>query len=328
MVPNPSAGFFKPLRKLTMVDRHTQHAISIERWWMYQRERFPIFAHGALIAAFSFSSMSFSAQLRGQDQFPGARALLVGFIGALLFFLQLRIADEFKDREDDARFRPYRPVPRGLISLRELNIAGVASAVAQLGLTLWLDLSLVPFLLACWGYLALMGREFFVRDWLRTRPLAYMWSHMLIMPLITLYVTACDWRVAGVGVPDGLVWLLIVSICNGMVMEIGRKIRAPADEEPGVNTYTLLWGRRGAVMAWLSAVLITAAAAWMAAAQIRSTLLVAWVSGIVCVAATALALCFLHRPVPARAKMIEHLSGVWTLILYGSLGVMPLSRQL
>ena len=34
------------------------------RWWVYQRERFPIFAHGLLIAAFSFSAVSFSMLLR------------------------------------------------------------------------------------------------------------------------------------------------------------------------------------------------------------------------------------------------------------------------
>ena len=33
------------------------------RWWTYQRERFPVFAHGSLIAAFSFSAVSYSASL-------------------------------------------------------------------------------------------------------------------------------------------------------------------------------------------------------------------------------------------------------------------------
>ena len=54
----------------------------------------------------------------------------------LLFFLQLRIADEFKDYEDDARYRPYRPVPRGLVSLRELAWVGVGAAAIQLALAI------------------------------------------------------------------------------------------------------------------------------------------------------------------------------------------------
>jgi 4-hydroxybenzoate polyprenyltransferase len=37
------------------------------------------------------------------------------------------------------------------------------------------------------------------------------------------------------------------------VIEVGRKIRAPADEEPGVDTYSSVWGCSKAVLIWLSA---------------------------------------------------------------------------
>ena len=74
------------------------------RWWIYQRERFPVAAHGALIAAFSLSAVCFSALLRGASAFPPVRTLLVAFVSSFIFFLQLRIADEFKDYEEDARW--------------------------------------------------------------------------------------------------------------------------------------------------------------------------------------------------------------------------------
>jgi hypothetical protein len=112
------------------------------RWWTYQRERFPVFAHGILILAFSSSAVSFSWLLRSHalaGQETGAVVLapqpaslapfLVAFGTAFLFFLQLRIADEFKDFEEDSRYRPYRPVPRGLVSLREQGILGVIDDV-------------------------------------------------------------------------------------------------------------------------------------------------------------------------------------------------------
>ena len=60
-----------------------------------------------------------------------------------------------------------------------------------------------------------------------------------------------------------------MSFCNGVVIEIGRKLRAPADEEAGVQTYTLLWGRTLAVGAWWLALAGTAAAAILAAGAIR-----------------------------------------------------------
>jgi len=35
-----------------------------------------------------------------------------------------------------------------------------------------------------------MSKEFFVADWLRRRPVLYMLSHMVIMPLVDLYATS------------------------------------------------------------------------------------------------------------------------------------------
>src|SRR5262249_35693743 len=71
------------------------------RWWTYQRERFPVLAHGPLIAAFSLSAVSFSSLLRGRTELPDAKTAVVAFATSFLFFLQLRLADEFKDFEED-----------------------------------------------------------------------------------------------------------------------------------------------------------------------------------------------------------------------------------
>ncbi len=114
-----------------------------------------------------------------------------------------------------------------------------------------------------------MTREFFARRWLKAHPIVYLASHMLILPLIDLYATACDWLVAGERTAHvGLLWFLVVSYLNGIVIEIGRKTRVAADEEHGVETYSALWGTHGAARAWLLAVLLTAAAAWGTASQI------------------------------------------------------------
>jgi 4-hydroxybenzoate polyprenyltransferase len=294
------------------------------RWWIYQRERFPIFAHGPLIAAFSFSAVSFSSLLRGHVQLPTAGTALVAFCTAFLFFLQLRIADEFKDFEDDSRYRPYRPVPRGLVTLRELGAVAVGGALIQLGLALWLDPPLLLLLAVAWTYLALMSKEFFVSEWLKAHPITYLVSHMVIIPLVDLYATACDWLPAAGLPPRGLIWFLVVSYFNGIVIEIGRKIRTPEDEEHGVDTYTALWGTRRAVFAWLGAMLVTAACAATAAALIDFFLPVACILGILLLTAAAIATAFLSRPARRRAKLIEAFSGIWTLLMYLSLGAVPL----
>lgn len=297
---------------------------AFSRWWIYQRERFPVFAHAPLIAAFSFSAVCYSSLLRGQMTLPGLGAALVAFVTSLIFFLQLRIADEHKDFEEDLRFRPYRPVQRGLVTLRELGVLGLVGALCQLSLALTLRPALVIPLLVTWLYLALMSKEFFARPWLKARPLTYMLSHMLIIPMVDFYATSCDWLARGERQPAGLFWFLAVSFFNGVVLETGRKIRAPEDEETGVETYTAMWGRPWAIAAWMCALTLTALSALMAAKEVNFILPVSMILASLLIAASIVSLRFLRKPLSPRARMFEGFSGAWTLVMYLSLGTSPL----
>jgi 4-hydroxybenzoate polyprenyltransferase len=300
---------------------------NIERWWIYQQERFPVFKNGVLIAVFSFAAVGYSLLLRDgtEPRSPSAlRFALIAFVTLFLFFLQLRIADEFKDFAEDSRYRPYRPVPRGLVSLKELGIVGIGSAAIQLGLSLAVGLHLVMVLAIVWLYLGLMSKEFFAPSWLKAHPPIYLLSHMVIMPLMALYATGCDWVAAGVAPSPALGWLLAVSFCNGMAIEVGRKIRAASDEEPGVETYTALWGRQKAVAAWLTAIWLAALTTLLAAAQIDFTIPIALLLVLLLTAVLMVAWRFLARPVTQNAKRFEWMSGLWTLMVYLDLGILPL----
>jgi 4-hydroxybenzoate polyprenyltransferase len=297
----------------------------MNRWWIYQRERFPVLAHSPIIAAFSLSAVSYSALIRGVVRLPSWRSCLVAFASSFLFFLQLRIADEFKDFEEDSRYRPYRPVPRGLITLRELGWVWAGCILIQLALALWLAPRLIIFLAITWVYLGMMSKEFFARRWLKARPITYMVTHMAIMPLVDLYTTSCDWVLAGLGRPPrGLTWFLLVSFFNGMVVEIGRKIRSSADEETGVETYSFLWGRRNAVLVWLAMILCTASFAYVAALGISFARPVLILLLVLLITAAAVGVFFLNGDVPKRGKYIETMAGIWSLLMYLSLGFIPI----
>jgi 4-hydroxybenzoate polyprenyltransferase len=291
------------------------------RWWQYQRERFPLLAHGPLIAAFSGCAVSFSACLNG-SRAPGWPVYAVAFGVCLIFFLQLRIADEFKDQEDDARWRPYRPVPRGLVRLGELRVLFIAGAVIQAGLAWTLDARLLLVLGAGWAYLSLMSVEFFARDWLKARPVVYLLTHMGIMPLVDWFATACDWLPRRGAMPDGLALFLGASFLNGLVIEIGRKVRQPADEETGVETYSKLWGVRGAAMGWMCCIVLTGICAVAAAKRIDFAVPLAAALGVA--GAACLVGAWRVVTIGARGAVIEKLSGLWTLALYLMLGVVPL----
>jgi 4-hydroxybenzoate polyprenyltransferase len=241
----------------------------LKRLWIYQNERFPLAKHGLLIAIFSGAAVGYGASLT--DTRPSLVSALVAFLSTFGSFWQMRVADEFKDLADDVQYRPYRPVPRGLVSLSDLAVLGIISAVMQLLLALWLAPPLFGWLAIIWAYFGLMCQEFFVRQWLKAHPVAYVLSHMVIVPLIGGYAVATQtFPQAGLLVPGGLAPFLLTCFCNGLVIELGRKIRLPAGEEPGVETYSARWGLAGAVRLWLGAVVLTATLALWAAWPIHA----------------------------------------------------------
>ena len=291
------------------------------KWWTYQKERFPLHQHGPLVLAFSSCAVCYSAMLTGES--PAVWSFVVAFVSSLLFFLQLRIADEFKDAEEDALYRPYRAVPRGLISLRDLGVVFVLSAVTQLVLALTYVPSLAIVLILAWTYLALMSVEFFARDWLKSRPITYLWTHMLIMPRVDFYATACHWIPSGQKPWAGLLCFLAASFFNGLVIEIGRKLRQPSGEEDGVPTYSKLWGLHNASWVWFGSLCLTTGFAIAASSIIHFTLPVV-------ITLTPLLIFALNLVIQSHKtsqKRFENLSGIWTLCLYLILGVIPFLAQ-
>ena len=297
------------------------------RFIEYQKERFPFLGHGPLIIVFTFSAASYSRVCRGVGGFISVGEFIIGAITAISFFLLLRLFDEFKDAEEDARYRPYRPVPRGLVSLRELRNLGVTVALAIAlvnGIVMPRTLIGIALVLI---YMWLMSKEFFVRDWLKRHPVVYMLSHMVIMPLIDFYTTGLDWLNASAPPPDGLEFFLLVTFLNGIVIEIGRKIRAPKDEEEGVETYSALYGPKRAAAIWLGVVVLTWGSAILASnyAGYGST-------GIIALSAVLLlcslpALLFMQTLSSGHAKRIELAAGIWTIGMYLTLGGVPMVTQ-
>lgn len=295
----------------------------IQRLWTYQAERFPMRQHAALIAVFSVSAVCFSAVMRGG--WPRVDAIVVGFIGAFLFFLQLRLADEFEDYEEDVQLRPHHPVSRGVVSLRDLEILGAVTVGMQLVFTVWLSWWLLLVLAMTWGYLYLTSQDFFRPAWFKQYPAVYTLTQLLIMPFIALYVTAADWLVAWDPISVlGLTGFLLVTFFNGLVLEIGRKIRAPEQEEPGVETYSAKWGHLWATLALGGALLLTTISAGLAAQAIGFiTPVVILLVGLLLIAGV-MGEQFITQPTPRHAQRLELMVSIWTVVMYLSLGVVPL----
>ena len=299
----------------------------LTRLWTYQRERFPLLAMLPMALAFSFSAVAYSRLASGIPGFIPLPRFFMGAFTALLSLFMLRVLDEHKDAEDDARYRAELPVPRGLISLSELRwVAGLLSVLAVL-LNAWLAPRLLGPLALVALYMALMTKEFFVSAWLRARMLPYLLSHMIILPLIDFYTTGLDWLAEGRSPAPRLAGFLLVTYMNGVVVEIGRKLKAPESEREGVDSYTKAWGLKPATFAWLFCLGLTAVVAFWAGG---ATGLGIWRGGILLgFACLALSLggLFLVKPRPGAAKRVEAVSGLWTLLMYCWLGLAPFLAQ-
>jgi 4-hydroxybenzoate polyprenyltransferase len=295
----------------------------LARLWRYQAERFALAQFVPLITLFTFSSVAYSRLSRGAPGFIPWSRFVVGAVTAIVFFFLLRVLDEHKDQDLDRRFRPELPVPRGLVSLAELRGAAIALASFVLVLNALLGLGFVLLLAPAALWATLMTKEFFARDWLRAHPTAYLLSHMAIMPMVDFYTTGIDWAIDGARPPHALAFFLAVTFWNGVLIEVGRKIRAPLDEREGVGTYTHDWGLRVAPAVWLGVLglsLAFAISAARATSELRFTapLLVAVAA---CCAVPSLV--FLREPTSRRARAIESASGLWPFVTYLSLGSGP-----
>ncbi len=296
------------------------------RWWIYQKERFPIFAHGPLVIVFCLAVLLFSALQGDNSTVPSSAQIAGAVISTLIMFFQLRVADEFKDFEIDARYRPHRPVPRGLVSLPELARLAYIGAAIQFAIAISIDVGLVPILFGVWLYAGLMTKEFFVPEWLQRHPAIYLVSHMLIMPLIAFYVSAFEWLCDCSSMPNGLGWLLALAFSCGLVLELGRKINIPEKERTGVESYSALWGAGVAITLWVLSVIAAVASYSMAASYLPLSADHLRLAETVLLLGLIAVILFPRkkRKIGKGKNIIEPSSGLVALLLYLGLGPLQL----
>lgn len=300
------------------------NASFLKRFYIYQKERFPFISHGILVASFTFSAIAYSLMCRGENEFVSWKNYTVAVFTTFTLFLLVRIFDEFKDAKDDAAFRKELPVPRGLMKLKELLWIGIAVAILQITV----NALFFPKILIIYGiiiiYLSLMGKEFFIPKWLKKHQFWYITSHMFIIPLIDIFASGMDWMYQDLAAPFGLLFFFAVSYMNGIVLEIGRKIKIQEDEKEGVLSYTKQLGTKKAIYVWMAVLFTTLIFSILAAfyaKQAFESYLVLGTAFILCLTPGIL---FLQKQSRKKAKFIEYASGLWAIVMYLALGGIPM----
>jgi len=246
----------------------------MKKWLTYLGERFPV----PVTAALGFATAA--GALGRVGTWATARGGLLMFL--LLF--HLRVFDEHKDAEHDAATRPDRPVQRGLVTLRELAIAGGVAIALEAALGGW-------WWLAPLGYSVLMLVEFGVPRWLARHYTVYAISHSAITAVVCVALVG--------GMPP--VALLVMALASTFSIDVLRKI--VPHETPGVDSWSGRLGIRRACM--LGAALLVIAGACAAA---LSTI---WFPALVTLACVTAIARFQKQP-----KMLQLICGLHYLAVW------------
>ena len=255
---------------------------------------------------------------------PGPVALgigdLAGAAAVAAFLLVLRVLDEHKDAAADAVAHPDRVLQRGLVTLAQLRAVAAVAVAGQLAVTLARDGGVgaaAGWWAAAAGWSALMAVEFGARDWLRARLVPYALTHMLVMPLLAGWAAALALAPAPAPAPAALVARAAMpgaalAFAAGLALEIGRKLRAPADERPMADSYTAALGVPRAGAALLLALALVAAAA-LGAVRASTGALPGWAVAAIGAPALLAAACawrFVRRRDRAAAGAAERASAL------------------
>ena len=334
---------------------------NIKNFKIYLNERFPLGKNSFFVLIFTLSGYIYAGLLYNSkiiksilskevnrvpllwdkeiDKVPMIwYKLLPLFIIIFMFFFQLRITDEFKDYEEDLKYRPYRPVQRGIISLKALGKIGIATIIIQIILAHVINSKLIYFMLLVWIYMFLMTKEFFIKNWLTERILIYALSHVVIMIFITLVI------VKGTGyilqnhfletlylslkkyeknIFIGLIPLFALNYLNGIVLEIGRKTRRADEEEHGVQTYSKLWGRKKAVVVLSLLFVIEYFLVILGLAYTYKEYF--FFGGLTLLVILVVSIYFMVKFLKKdlSGKIVETVSGLWIIFSSVSLGLLP-----
>lgn len=228
------------------------HNLTMQNSWLSRfmawiHERFPL-PNALLFFILYLTTVAVVYDSSTGDIFNLGRDVL-GCLVTWSFFLLLRIFDEHKDYELDCQNHPQRVLQSGLITLNHLKIVGAVIIVLEVAYALFLDQGLGMTLIA-WAamfiWTCLMGKEFFIAEWLIRHLTWYAVSHMLVMPLIV-------WWLANMAMPDApltpaLQALMSLAFISGFCFEITRKTKAPDEERDSIESYSRIFGTQGSAM--------------------------------------------------------------------------------
>lgn len=170
----------------------------------------------------------------------------------LLALFHLRLLDDIKDFGKDRRLYPRRPLPRGLVSIREALLAAISCMVVETLLLLAFRPQHLAIILIFIGYSLLMYVGFFAKEWVESHVVVFVASHTaaalpLSLVIFVLWTARPFWTA-----PPGVILLALAQCLLSAGYDLSRKLKTP-DESGHVESYNRLLGHvRAAVLVFVT----------------------------------------------------------------------------
>jgi len=221
------------------------------KWIQFIKERFSPLSYSVMI--FTFLGAHYAVSLNFLKQgvvlnFGNLLHLIPLASAVFLFFFKLRLFDEVKDIESDAIHHPERPLPRGILMKGDIiRAVFIIIALELLLFSLYGLWALISAAIAI-SYSLIMYKEFFSKKWLRAHLTTYAATHTLIVIFISATIFSALFNEPLIKIPPELVYFSFGSWFLFNIFEFGRKTFARQEEREGIDSYSKVFGRFGAVV--------------------------------------------------------------------------------
>lgn len=215
------------------------------RWTTFIQERFDPISHFVMIALFVYAHYLVADASKYVKVAPHL-IIYVG-LGTAVFFMKLRLYDEIKDYDVDVAKNPNRPLPRGLLEHFDVKKAIELCIILEVIFFTSCGMPAFTAILLAVAYSLLMYKEFFIPKLIRPHLTTYATSHTVVTFFLSIAIFSALskfelWKMdTDFYYFSGMSWLLF------NIFELGRKIYQPCEEREGVDTYSSIWGKFGAV---------------------------------------------------------------------------------
>ncbi len=218
----------------------------------YFKERFPLV--NMFLFAILFLTVSSVAKFFYHIPKFNTGMMIWGIMAVISFFFRLRVFDEIKDYKIDMLNHPNRVLQSGRVNLKQLMLVSFLFFIPEISWTIYNGMTTTICWLLLVFYSLCMRYEFLVSDYLKKRLLGYAATHMLIMPLLILWVWSAFYTDNLFIAPFSL--LAGLSFLSGFCFEIARKTHAKEAERSTVDSYSKSLGfynSIGLILIFLSA---------------------------------------------------------------------------